>query len=297
MVIHEQSKNVLVLPAQQQLTYVLDYETGKINESSTIYQPYGHKYHFQIDSRGNVKIQHVQEDWRGWNYPGQTRLSIVDNIPIPAYLVDMLKELISFREPPTYSSGFWNNNIINIFNKIKSGLKELANNPLDAADIKSQLGFSMNKNEILQNELKEMEQKCKNIQAAYVDTLKDNEKLKQEKAELNEKLKKEIKDLKAKNTKVMEAYWKVAADVAQLASEKLALELEKSRATRHYTSEFGPEFEPEFSDKFKTDYTHTHSLQECYHNPGGATIYTKANAMNRMVYNPLLGIYEPGDEK
>ena len=33
---------------------------------------------------------------------------------------------------------------------------------------------------MLQNELNEMEQKIKNVQAAYVDTLKDNEKLKQE---------------------------------------------------------------------------------------------------------------------
>jgi hypothetical protein len=303
MVIHEQSKSALVLPAQQQVKYVLDFETGKINQSSTIYQPYGHKYHFQIDSRGNVKIQHICEDWRGWNYPGQTRLSIVDNIPIPSYLIDMLKELISFSEPPTYSSGFWDKNVINVFNKIKSGLKELANNPLDAADIKSQLGFSMNKNEILQNELKEMEQKCKNIQAAYVDTLKDNEKIKQEKAALNEKLKKEIDDLKATNTKITATSQSHAAAVKCLLSQKLALleELEKSRTTRHYTSEFepefGPEFEPEFGDKFKTDYTHTHSLQDCYHNPGGATIYTKANAMNRMVFNSLLGIYEPGDEK
>jgi len=291
------------MAAQEQVTYVLDFETGKINNSSTIYQPYGHKYHFQIDSRGNVKIQHIGEDWRGWNYPGQTRLSIVDNIPIPTYLVNMLKELISFREPPTYSSGFWDNNVINVFNKIKSGLKELANNPLDAVDIKSQLGFSMNKNEILQNELKEMEQKCKNIQAAYVDTLKDNEKIKQEKAELNEKLKKEIEDLKAINTKITATSVSHASAVKCLLSQKIALleELEKSRATRHYTREFepefGPEFEPEFGDKFKTDYTHTHSLQDCYHNPGGATIYTKANAMNRMVFNPLLGIYEPGDEK
>jgi len=82
------------MATQQQVKYVLDFETGKINESSTIYQPYGHKYHFQIDSRGNVKIQHIGEDWRGWNYPGQTRLSIVDNIPIPTYIIDMLKEVI-----------------------------------------------------------------------------------------------------------------------------------------------------------------------------------------------------------
>ena len=148
-----------------------------------------------------------------------------------------------------------------------------------------------------------MEQKCKNIQAAYVDTLKDNEKIKQEKAALNEKLKKEIEDIKATNTKITATSQAHAAAVKCLLSQKLALleQLEKSRTTRRSTSEFepefGPEFEPEFSDIFKTDYTHTHSLQDCYHNPGGATIYTKANAMNRMVFNPLLGIYEPGDEK
>ena len=286
------------MAAQQQVTYVLDYETGEIKKSTT-YDPYGHKFHYQIDSRGNVKIQHIMSDYRGWNYPGVTILSIVDNIPIPAYLVDMLKELVTYRfDSPTYSTGFWDKNVINVFNKIKSGLKELANNPLDAADIKSQLGFSMNKNDILQNDLKEMEQKLKNIQAAYVDTLKDNEKIKQEKTALNEKLKKEIEDLKAKNTKITEAFWKSAAEVTRAASENLVLELEKSRfrSMRRYTSEFEPEFGPEFGDKFKTDYTH-HSLEDCYHNPGGATVYTKANAMNRMVFNPLLGIYEPGDEK
>jgi hypothetical protein len=312
MVIHEQSKNALILPAQQQVKYVLDFETGKINESSTIYQPYGHKYHFQVDSRGNVKIQHIGEDWRGWNYPGQTRFSVNDNIPIPTYLVDMLKELISFREPPTYSSGFWDNNVINAFNKIKSGLKELANNPLDAADIKSQLGFSMNKNEILQNELKEMEQKCKNIQAAYVDTLKDNEKLKQEKGILSEKntklthelnkvdiakevIKKEMVNLTKENFTLLMENNELKLDNYDLVKNKLGSF--ESITTRRNNSEFGPEFEPEFSDKFKTDYTHSHSLQDSYHNPGGATIYTKANAMNRMVFNPLLGIYEPGDEK
>jgi hypothetical protein len=306
MVIHEQSKSALVLPEQQpQLKYVLDFETGEIlNSAANGNDNTRHKYHYQIDSRGNVKIEHICGSyWQGqltWSR-GQTRLSISDNIPIPTYLVDVIKEVICSKVD--HSSGFWDKNVINAFNKINSGLKELANNPLDAADIKSQLGFSMNKNEILQNELKEMEQKCKNIQAAYVDTLKDNEKIKQEKAELNEKLKKEIEDLKATNTKITATSVSHASAVRCLLYQKIALleELEKSRTTRRdnseFEQEFGPEFEPEFSDIFKTDYTHSHSLQDCYHNPGGATIYTKANAMNRMVFNPLLGIYEPGDEK
>jgi len=286
------------MATQQQVTYVLDCETKEIRSHPGGDNQWISKYYFQIDIRGNVKVQEVgrYSHDRGASFGNKRMiLSIDDNIPIPTYLVDVLKEVISC--DVINDTGFWHRNVINVFNKIKSGLKELANNPLDAADIKSQLGFSMNKNEILQNELKEMEQKCKNIQAAYVDTLKDNEKLKQEKEAVNQKLKKEIEDLKVKNTKITEAYWKSAADVVRISSEKLALELAKPKVLHRYTSEFGPEFEPEFSDTFKTDHTHTHSLQNCHHNPGGATIYTKANAMNGMVFNPLLGIYEPGDEK
>ena len=165
-------------------------------------------------------------------------------------------------------------------------------------DIKSQLGFSMNKNDILQNEIDDL--KAKNTKLANIVT--DTNSRLVFYMNKNENLKKEIEDLKVKNTKIIEAFWKSAAEVTRAASENLALELEKSRAMRRYTNtsefepEFGPEFEPEFGDKFKTDYTH-HSLEDCYHNPGGATVYTKANAMNRMVFNPLLGIYEPGDEK
>jgi hypothetical protein len=262
---------------------ILDYETGEFRNSSNGDDRRWHKYSYQIDSRGNVKIQHMSKYW-GDSWHVNTALSVVDNVPVPAYLVDMLKELVTYRhnDGPTWDSGFWDKNAITAFNKIKSGLKELANNPLDATDVKSQLDFSINKNEILQNELREMEQKCKNIQAAYVDTLKDNEKLKQEKKALNQKLKKEIEDLKVKNTKIMEAYSNVSSMVARLSSEKLELELAKSRMMRHYT-------EPGFGNAFKTD----HAQNDCFHNPGGATICTKANAMNRMVFNPLSGIYEP----
>lgn len=197
-----------------QLPLILDYETGEFRNSSNGDDRRWHKYSYQIDSRGNVKIQHMSKYW-GDSWHVNTALSIVDNVPVPAYLVSMLKELVTYRhnDGPTWDSGFWDKNAINAFNKIKSGLKELANNPLDATDIKSQLDFSINKNEILQNELREMEQKCKNIQAAYVDTLKDNEKLKQEKEALNQKLKKEIEDLKVKNTRIMEAYSNVSSMV------------------------------------------------------------------------------------
>ena len=98
MVIHEQSKNALILPAQQQIKYVLDFETGEIlNYAANGNDHLRHKYHYQIDSRGNVKIEHTCGSyWQGqltWSR-SQTRLSISDNIPIPSYLIDMLKELI-----------------------------------------------------------------------------------------------------------------------------------------------------------------------------------------------------------
>jgi hypothetical protein len=40
---------------------------------------------------------------------------------------------------------------------------------------------------------------------------------------------------------------------------------------------------------------HFTSYTPSFHNPGGATIYTQANAANSMVFNPESGIYEPGD--
>ena len=301
------------MTTQKQASYVLDYETGEIvNYTANGNDSERHKYHFQIDSRGNVKIQHIMKGWQNvWHYPGQTRLSIVDNIPIPSYLIDMLKEVICCNKIDHYTC-FWEKNVINAFNKIKSGLKELANNPLDAADIKSQLDFSMNKNEILQNELKEMEQKCKNIQAAYVDTLKDNEKLKQEKGILSEKntklthelnnadiakevIKKDMVKLTRENFTLLMENNELKLDNYDLVKNKLGSF--ESRTTRRSASELGPEIESEIGDNFKTDYPHSHSLHDCYHNPGGATIYTKANAMNRMVFNPLLRIYEPGEDK
>ena len=49
MVIHEQSKNALILPAQQQIKYVLDFETGEIlNYAANGNDHLRHKYHYQM---------------------------------------------------------------------------------------------------------------------------------------------------------------------------------------------------------------------------------------------------------
>ena len=69
---------------------------------------------------------------------------------VPSKFSRMSKELKELIKNPTYRS------VINVFNDIKSGLKELANNPLDATDIKSQLDFFINKNTILHKEIEDL---------------------------------------------------------------------------------------------------------------------------------------------
>ena len=61
-------------------------------------------------------------------------------------------------------------------------------NPQNQEDIKNQLEFTINKNEVVEKQLLEMEQKIKNIQTAYFDTLKDNENLKDENRLLKERI-------------------------------------------------------------------------------------------------------------
>jgi len=131
---------------------------------------------------------------------------------------------------------------------MKTSLKELSNNPQDAKDIKTQLEFSLNKNELLEKQLTEMENKIKNIQTAYFDTLKDNEKLKEEINRLKEKNKNLENDMKNKKDTVY---------------VNVPVENPKPR-----------------------------SLRDAFHNPGGATIYTKSNAANRMVYNEDTELWE-----
>lgn len=55
----------------------------------------------------------------------------------------------------------------------------------------------------------------------------------------------------------------------------------------------------QYRKKYPENNTITTEHFTCYtpsfHNPGGATIYTQANAANSMVFNQESGIYEPGD--
>jgi hypothetical protein len=235
--------------------YVIDYETPYMPiDHSCNNGPSGWRKHwFKINKYGNVEINEqiytsIPGQGRTYCQP-QNVLLINDNIPIPSYMIEMLKTLIatnSFNEHYLYHY-HWNI-VLNTIKQLKTSLKELSNNPQHAKDTKTQLEFSLNKNELLETQLTEMEQKIKNIQTAYFDTLKDTEKLKEEINRLKEKNKNIENELKNKKDTIY---------------VNVPVENPKPR-----------------------------SLRDAFYNPGGATIYTKSNAANRMVYNEDTELWE-----
>ena len=235
--------------------YVIDYETPDMpSDHSCNHGPSGWiKYWFKINKYGNVEINeqrytHISGQGITYSMPVNVLL-INDNIPIPAYMIETIKTLItttSFNKHYLYHY-HWEI-VLNTIKELKTSLKELSVNPQYAKDTKTQLEFSLNKNELLETQLAEMEQKIKNIQTAYFDTLKDTEKLKEEINRLKEKNKNLENELKNKKDTVY---------------VNVPVENPKPR-----------------------------SLRDAFHNPGGATIYTKSNAANRMVYNEDTELWE-----
>ena len=226
--------------------YVIDYLTG--NRQWEYGSSSGFNLHIKIDKFGNINIKrqrsYSQQNGGTTHYPWEEELSINDNIPFPSYFENILKTIIN--KGASYYADW--NYIIDLIKLFKTTIKEMSNNPQDAKDIKTQLEFSLNKNELLETQLIEMEQKIKNIQTAYFDTLKDNEKLKEEINRLKEKNKNLENELKNKKDTVY---------------VNVPVENPKPR-----------------------------SLRDAFHNPGGATIYTKSNAANRMVYNEDTELWE-----
>jgi hypothetical protein len=233
--------------------YVIDYETPNmpVEHSCNSFASYWVTYWFKIHKCGNIEItqqRSFRTSGQGHEFSSpQNVLLINDNIPIPSYMIEMLKTLISCHNSHYLYHYHWDI-IFNTIKQLKISLKELSNNPQNATDTKTQLEFSLNKNELLETQLTEMEQKIKNIQTAYFDTLKDNEKLKEE-----------INRLKEKN-------------------ENIENELKNKKDTVYIN--------------IPVENQNPRSLMDSFHNPGGATIYTKSNAANRMVYNEDTELWE-----
>lgn len=228
------------------------------------------QYMIKIDNNGNVTIsQRFRSSHSGHSdeISGFSKLlEINDNIPIPMYLIPVIKQLFTDKyyydalKHGREESGSSNyNNLynehwdiaINSLKLLKQELKLTTENPQNILDIKNKLETYITKFNLQEGISSELENKIENIQKAYFDTINDNKKIKDENKILKEK-------------------------ITQLENEI------KNRKDIEYVNV------PCENSKLK-------SLKDCWSNPGGADIYTKPNAANRMVYNEYIGIYEPED--
>jgi Txe/YoeB family toxin of Txe-Axe toxin-antitoxin module len=216
-------------------------------------------HEFIIDTNGNVFVKEGQTHYSNPTPPPTKELfSIIDNIKLPDYIIDLLNHLIKGNAPkcnPSNGVGGGSGNtacrhervamFFEIVKQVKKSIKEITLNPQNQEDIKYQLEFTITKNELIEKQLLEMEQKIKNIQTAYFDTLKDNEKLQDEHKLLKEQI------IKLENT------------------------IKNTPPTTY----------------IKVPYDTPPSTTFGYSGWG-----TKSNAQNRMVYNKNTGIYEPEED-
>jgi hypothetical protein len=178
-------------------TYILDFVTGEYRDAPSHQGCFAftmYKYYFNINKRGNVKIKE-QNIFVCSGHPNEHGvvkdiLVINDNIPIPSYLIETLKTLITYNFIHNSSSIYrchWIC-IIETIKQLKQSLKELTENPQKETNIQILLDNSIVKNEILEKQLKDTEQKIENLQTAYFDTLQDNKKIKEENKLLKDKI-------------------------------------------------------------------------------------------------------------
>jgi hypothetical protein len=161
--------------------YLIDYLTSETPDS------YGSNsrsvFHFKIHNNGNVDV-FSRSCSRDTIYPFNNQLTIHDNIPIPLYLIDMLKKLIEidYRYSGIKFAEYYYL-ITETIRLIKTKLAEVVNNPENKEELQLQIKFMLKKEELNKIEFDEMNQKhvknIKNIQ-------KYNEKLKEENHQLRE---------------------------------------------------------------------------------------------------------------
>ena len=151
-------------------------------------------FEFIIDKNSNVFVKIGQRNYIDPTPPPTKEyFSIVDNIKLPDYIIELLNHLIKHNK---IGEGSGNTAcrlekvemFFEIVKQVKKSIKEMTTNPQNQEDIKNQLEFTITKNELIETQLLEMDKKIKNIQTAYFDALKDNEKIKDENILLKEQI-------------------------------------------------------------------------------------------------------------
>ena len=157
-------------------------------------------HEFIIDTNGNVFVKEGQRNYDDHTPPRTKELfSIIDNIKLPDYIIDLLNHFIN---KCGVGAGSGNTAcrigtvtmLFEIVKQVKKSIKEMTINPQIQEDIKNQLEITITKNELIEKQLLEMEQKIDNLQKAYFDTLNDDKTIKEE----NKLLKEQVNTLENK---------------------------------------------------------------------------------------------------
>ena len=179
------------MSGNQYLIYKLLNSTDFVSTAGACWgRNYTHE--FIIDTNGNVFVKVGQTHYSNPTPPPTEELfSIIDNIKLPDYIIDLLNHLIKGNAPkcnPSNGVGEGSGNtacrhervvmFFEIVKQVKKSIKEMTMNPQnqEQEDIKYQLEFTR--------------QKIKNIQTAYFDTLNDDKKIKEENKLLKEQINK-----------------------------------------------------------------------------------------------------------
>ena len=166
-----------------------------LNSTDFVGASWGTNYthEFIIDTSGNVFVKGGQTRYSNPTQPPPIYeyFSIIDNIKLPDYIIDLLNHLIKGNDPeynPSNGVGGGSGNtacrhervimFFEIVKQVKKSIKEMTINP------QNQLEFTI-KNQLIEKQLLEMEQKIDNLQKAYLDTLNED-KIKEENKFLKE---------------------------------------------------------------------------------------------------------------
>ena len=173
-----------------------------LNSTDFVGASWGTNYthEFIIDTSGNVFVKGGQTRYSNPTQPPPIYeyFSIIDNIKLPDYIIDLLNHLIKGNDPeynPSNGVGGGSGNtacrhervimFFEIVKQVKKSIKEMTINPQKQENIKNQLEFTI-KNQLIEKQLLEMEQKIDNLQKAYLDTLNEDKKIKEENKFLKE---------------------------------------------------------------------------------------------------------------
>lgn len=249
-------------------------------------------YDFKIDIRGNVYVKYGSNHYSDPQpIPSKEMFSIIDNTPVPEYIIELFMFLIKKHCVSIYNCGRGNTAcrlekmemFFDIVKGLKKSVENIIKNSQDITEIETQVKLYKTKNKMLETDLEKMNERIKGMQIYCDNALKKNEDLKKENIELQERiriLKEELKQTKLDSTQKI---------------QELETNIRFTKMMSNNKKEQTKQSNIKFSSVCKSQpcYTSESYFTNCISNPEGANIYTKPNASNNMVYDIDTGIYEP----